>query len=109
MSARRPLKRTTRCARGWTVGTVPDLHRVEHAEDVELSLLREIRGVAEQCKGHVHGGEATSGKRASEETRAVAPPRPVLAFADELERHRRRRGAQARGTGRARRSPISSS
>ena len=31
-----------------------DLQRVEHAEDVELSFLRQVRRVGEQGKRHVH-------------------------------------------------------
>ena len=38
-------------------GEGADLECVEHAEDVELPLLREIRRVGEECEGDVHGAK----------------------------------------------------
>src|SRR3954463_6047988 len=40
-------------------GKGADLQRVEHAKDVELSFLREIRRIGEESEGHVHAANAS--------------------------------------------------
>jgi len=39
-----------------------DLKCVEHAEDVELSFLREVRRIGEEREGHVHAAKLASSR-----------------------------------------------
>ena len=40
-----------------------DLERIEHAQDVELALLRDIGGVGEECEGDMHAQKVSRGAR----------------------------------------------
>jgi hypothetical protein len=52
-------------------GQRADLERVEHAEDVELPFLREIRRVGEESEGDVPGAKLASERAVCDAPTAV--------------------------------------